>query len=128
MSIPCTIWPVLTSAVRGGFQGGFGRRPAAQFFVSIGAVIGIVVTSSLNSRGAAVRHWARFERMKNGSMRAVGVVPARREVAMFGQARPSLTAPTEGRIRTIEVGICGTDREICSFAYGTPPDGSEYLV
>ena len=63
--------------------------------------------------------------MKNGSMRAVGVVPARREVAMFGQAKPCLTAPTEVRIRTIEVGICGTDREICSFAYGTPPDGSE---
>jgi len=66
--------------------------------------------------------------MNNGSMRAVGVVPARREVAMFGQAKPCLTARTEVRIRTIEVGICGTDREICSFAYGTPPDGSEYLV
>ncbi len=47
---------------------------------------------------------------------------------MFGHAKPCLTAPTEVRIRTIEVGICGTDREICSFAYGTPPDGSEYLV
>src|SRR5260370_29727360 len=66
--------------------------------------------------------------MKSGSMRAVGVVQARREVAMFGQAKLCLTAPTEVRIRTIEVGICGTDREICSFAYGTPPDGSEYLV
>lgn len=28
----------------------------------------------------------------------------------------------------LEVGICGTDKEICRFAYGTPPEGSEYLV
>src|SRR5882672_6227965 len=66
--------------------------------------------------------------MNNGSMRAVGVIPARREVALFQHAMPRVTAPTELKIRTIEVGICGTDREICSFAYGTPPDGSEYLV
>ena len=66
--------------------------------------------------------------MNNGSMRAVGVIPARREVALFGHAMPRVSAPTELKIRTIEVGICGTDREICSFAYGTPPDGSDYLV
>ena len=28
----------------------------------------------------------------------------------------------------LDVGICGTDKEIASFQYGTPPDGSEYLV
>jgi threonine dehydrogenase-like Zn-dependent dehydrogenase len=41
---------------------------------------------------------------------------------------PRLSAPTELKVRTLDVGICGTDREICSFAYGTPPDGSDYLV
>jgi threonine dehydrogenase-like Zn-dependent dehydrogenase len=66
--------------------------------------------------------------MNNGSMRAVGVIPARREVALFPHALPRLAAPTELKVRTLEVGICGTDREICSFAYGTPPDGSDYLV
>lgn len=28
----------------------------------------------------------------------------------------------------IEVGICGTDKEICHFEYGSPPQGSPYLV
>jgi len=61
-------------------------------------------------------------------MRAVGVIPGRREVALLDHAMPRVSAPTQLKIRTIEVGICGTDREICSFAYGTPPDGSDYLV
>ncbi len=32
------------------------------------------------------------------------------------------------KIRTLDVGICGTDREICTFVYGAPPGGSDYLV
>jgi len=28
----------------------------------------------------------------------------------------------------LDVGICGTDREICAFQYGTPPPGSDHLV
>ena len=28
----------------------------------------------------------------------------------------------------LEVGICGTDREICNFDYGSPPSGFEHLV
>jgi len=66
--------------------------------------------------------------MTNGMMRAVGVLPAKREVALLQHSNPRIAAPTEIRVRTIEVGICGTDREICSFAYGTPPNGCDYLV
>ena len=62
------------------------------------------------------------------SMRAVGVIPSRRELALLAHPEPRLAEPRQLKIRTLEVGICGTDREICSFAYGTPPDGSEYLV
>ena len=66
--------------------------------------------------------------MNNGTMRAVGVIPSRREVALFQHGMPAISAPTQAKIRTIEVGICGTDREICTFAYGTPPKDNEYLV
>ncbi|HXI52480.1 MAG TPA: glucose 1-dehydrogenase [Candidatus Saccharimonadales bacterium] len=66
--------------------------------------------------------------MNNGTMRAVGVIPAKREVALFQHASPHVSASTELKVRTLEVGICGTDREICSFAYGTPPNGCDYLV
>jgi threonine dehydrogenase-like Zn-dependent dehydrogenase len=66
--------------------------------------------------------------MNSSAMRAVGVFPARREVAMMAHPAPVVRAPSHVRIRTLEVGICGTDREICTFAYGTPPDDSDYLV
>jgi threonine dehydrogenase-like Zn-dependent dehydrogenase len=32
------------------------------------------------------------------------------------------------KLRILEVGVCGTDREICAFEYGTPPPGSPHLV
>jgi threonine dehydrogenase-like Zn-dependent dehydrogenase len=32
------------------------------------------------------------------------------------------------RVRVLEVGVCGTDKEICAFEYGIPPAGSEHLV
>src|SRR6266700_4509685 len=66
--------------------------------------------------------------MKNGKMRAVGVLPGKRAVSLVSHPAPEIASASQVKIRTIEVGICGTDREICSFAYGTPPDGSEYLV
>ncbi|MEY2409089.1 MAG: glucose 1-dehydrogenase [Verrucomicrobiota bacterium] len=61
-------------------------------------------------------------------MKAVGVFPAKREVSLLQHPAPRIGRPTDLRIRTIEVGICGTDREICTFAYGTPPVDSDYLV
>ena len=32
------------------------------------------------------------------------------------------------RVRTLEVGVCGTDREIADGEFGIPPDGEEHLV
>lgn len=61
-------------------------------------------------------------------MRAVGVVPTRKEVRIVEHPAPSITQPDQVRIRTLDVGICGTDREICTFVYGAPPAGSDYLV
>jgi threonine dehydrogenase-like Zn-dependent dehydrogenase len=31
-------------------------------------------------------------------------------------------------LRILEVGVCGTDREICSFEYGVPPEHSRHLI
>lgn len=61
-------------------------------------------------------------------MKAVGVFPGRKEVGLLAHSAPERTAPDHVKIRTIEVGICGTDREICTFDYGTPPQNSDYLV
>ena len=61
-------------------------------------------------------------------MNAVAVVPSKREVALLQLDRPAITSPTQVVLRMLDVGICGTDREICSFQYGTPPAGCEHLV
>ena len=61
-------------------------------------------------------------------MRAIAVVPGRREVALVDHPEPELSGPYEVRLRMLEVGVCGTDREICAFEYGTPPSGFEHLV
>ncbi len=62
-------------------------------------------------------------------MKAVAVVPSQREVRLLDHhPAPSLTADSQVKVRTLDVGICGTDREICTFVYGAPPKGSDYLV
>src|SRR5438034_6556974 len=61
-------------------------------------------------------------------MKAGAVFPGTRKVDVVELAEPEITSPTEVKLRILEVGICGTDREICNFDYGTPPETSDYLV
>src|SRR6185436_11548256 len=61
-------------------------------------------------------------------MKAVAVNPRKREVNLIDHPVPEISAATEVKFRTLEVGICGTDREICRFDYGNPPAGFDHLV
>src|SRR2546429_4537403 len=61
-------------------------------------------------------------------MKAIAVFPSRREVKLIEQEPPTPRAPTDVKLRMLDVGVCGTDREICAFQYGTPPAGSAHLV
>jgi threonine dehydrogenase-like Zn-dependent dehydrogenase len=61
-------------------------------------------------------------------MQAVGVIPDRRDIRIVEHAPARLAADDEVRIRSLDVGLCGTDEEIASFVYGAPPPGCEYLV
>ena len=61
-------------------------------------------------------------------MKAVAVTPSRREVALVDHPEPRITGANQVKLRVLDVGICGTDREICAFDYGTPPPGEERLV
>jgi threonine dehydrogenase-like Zn-dependent dehydrogenase/kynurenine formamidase len=58
------------------------------------------------------------------------VVVSARERAVRVVRRPAPRSPTgnEVLLRTLEVGICGTDREIGALMYGTPPPGADELV
>jgi threonine dehydrogenase-like Zn-dependent dehydrogenase len=61
-------------------------------------------------------------------MKAVAVFPEAKEIKLIEHEEPRLSAPTEVKLRVLEVGICGTDKEICAFEYGTPPAESPYLL
>jgi threonine dehydrogenase-like Zn-dependent dehydrogenase len=61
-------------------------------------------------------------------MRAIAVTPSSQQIALIDQPEPEISRPTEVKLRMLEAGVCGTDREICAFQYGTPPSGSDHLV
>src|SRR5450755_40343 len=61
-------------------------------------------------------------------MKAAAVFPGKQEVKVIDHPESSITLPDQVKLRILDVGICGTDKEISSFEYGTPPQGSDYLV
>jgi glucose 1-dehydrogenase len=61
-------------------------------------------------------------------MRAVLVNPEHRTLTVADRPAPRLLRGTDVLLRTMEVGICGTDREICAFEYGAPPTGASEFV
>lgn len=64
----------------------------------------------------------------SGKMSAVVVDPKEKSVRLVKRSVPERPRGSEVLLRTLEVGICGTDREISSFVYGTPPPGATELV
>jgi threonine dehydrogenase-like Zn-dependent dehydrogenase len=69
-----------------------------------------------------------FNLIEKNPMKAVAVLPSQREIRLLDHPQPRLAADTQVRIRSLDVGICGTDREICTFVYGEPPQGHDHLV
>jgi glucose 1-dehydrogenase len=61
-------------------------------------------------------------------VKAVAIFPRTREIRVIDHPEPKIESSTQVKLRILEVGVCGTDKELCSFDYGTPPEGSEYLV
>jgi len=61
-------------------------------------------------------------------MRAVAVFPAEKKLRLVDWKPPQIQAETEVLLKILDVGICGTDREIAHFEYGSPPDGENQLV
>lgn len=61
-------------------------------------------------------------------MKAVRVHRHSSAVDVGEVAEPNLRGAGEVVVRMLEVGVCGTDTDICEGSEGTPPEGSEYLV
>jgi threonine dehydrogenase-like Zn-dependent dehydrogenase len=61
-------------------------------------------------------------------MRAIAIVPECREIRLLDMEQPELRGPHDVKVKILDVGVCGTDREICRFEYGTPPLAAPHLV
>ncbi|MBL8694517.1 MAG: glucose 1-dehydrogenase [Planctomycetes bacterium] len=61
-------------------------------------------------------------------MKAIAVRPSSREVGSIEVPMPRRRGEGDVLLRMLEVGVCGTDREICSFEYGTPPQNCDHLI
>ncbi|RPI25631.1 MAG: hypothetical protein EHM61_13885 [Acidobacteria bacterium] len=61
-------------------------------------------------------------------MQAVGVFPNKRSVEIIDVPEDRVENDRDVKVRILDVGVCGTDREITSFEYGTPPRDSEFLI
>jgi threonine dehydrogenase-like Zn-dependent dehydrogenase len=63
-----------------------------------------------------------------GGVKAGAVFPAQRRVEIVEVEEPKIASSTQVKLRIVEVGVCGTDREICQFHHGTAPEGADFLV
>lgn len=61
-------------------------------------------------------------------MRALVVNPHEKSVRVVERPAPRAPLRNEVLLRVLDIGICGTDREICRFEYGTPPPGAQEFV
>ncbi|HVZ79924.1 MAG TPA: glucose 1-dehydrogenase [bacterium] len=61
-------------------------------------------------------------------MKAIAVFPGQKKVQLIDAPEPSLQGPHDVKLKMLDIGVCGTDKEICAFEYGNPPQGSDYLI
>jgi glucose 1-dehydrogenase len=61
-------------------------------------------------------------------IRAVVAFPSTKTLECRQHPAPDLQGDSDVLLKILDVGICGTDREIARFEYGSPPQGSPYLV
>ncbi|OGT45342.1 MAG: hypothetical protein A3E82_06440 [Gammaproteobacteria bacterium RIFCSPHIGHO2_12_FULL_38_11] len=61
-------------------------------------------------------------------MKAIAVFPKEKKVRLIDHPESKIVSPKQVKIKIIDVGICGTDREICEFKYGVAPEGCDYLI
>src|SRR5215831_15833481 len=61
-------------------------------------------------------------------MQALAVFPSKKSLQLIDLPQPKLQDSSDVLLRVREVGLCGTDREISSFEYGSPPPGSDHLI
>lgn len=66
--------------------------------------------------------------IKKIEMKALALVPGTTEISLRDYPEPAIETPTQVKMKILEVGICGTDREEVKGGRATPPSGKTHLV
>lgn len=61
-------------------------------------------------------------------MKAVAVFPKTRVLKIVDRQEPEITHPQQVKLRMLDIGVCGTDKEICLSGFGTAPESDDYLI
>src|SRR5438552_16329884 len=61
-------------------------------------------------------------------MKAIALVPHTTQVSLIDWPEPKIETPTQVKVRVLEVGICGTDREEVSGGRADAPKGEKQLI
>ncbi|HXE10812.1 MAG TPA: glucose 1-dehydrogenase [Bryobacteraceae bacterium] len=61
-------------------------------------------------------------------MKAVAVFPRHKKIELIDHPQPDALSDRQVKIRILDIGVCGTDREIAMYEYGVPPEGYDYLI
>lgn len=65
---------------------------------------------------------------RNGIMKAIALIPHTQNVQLIDWPEPKIETPTQVKVRVLEVGICGTDREEVSGGRADAPQGEKQLI
>ena len=61
-------------------------------------------------------------------MKAITVDITHKQVGLSDMPEPADPTGSQVKLRILDVGVCGTDREIVAFDYGNPPAGEDKLI
>jgi threonine dehydrogenase-like Zn-dependent dehydrogenase len=61
-------------------------------------------------------------------MKAIAIIPGTTQVSLINIDEPVITSPDEVKLRVLQVGICGTDREEVSGGRAKAPENKKELV
>ncbi len=61
-------------------------------------------------------------------MKVMSIIPGTTNVSLREREEPAITAPDQVKMKVLQVGICGTDREEMEGGRATAPPGSDELV
>ena len=61
-------------------------------------------------------------------MKAIALVPGTTDLRLVDLPEPSIAAPDEIKLKVLQVGICGTDREEASGGRAEAPPGKTELI